>query len=136
MAKTRIVAGATWRQLTNKTGAASVIGTVVEASTAQDDAFTLAGVNAIDSFGVVAEAGIADGSECWVAVSGIAPVLLLDSTAATRDNWVSTSTTAGRADATSASPGSNTIHFRELGHCLQDVTAGVDKTARCLLHFN
>jgi hypothetical protein len=77
-----------------------------------------------------------------VAISGIADVLIEDGTAATRGNWVYTSDAqAGRANATLANPPGGGIpeldtHMREIGHCLQTVTAGNDKLARCLLHFN
>ena len=37
--------------------------------------------------GIVYEAGVADGSECWVTVAGIAEVLLVDSVATTR-SWI------------------------------------------------
>lgn len=138
MAKTRTVAGATWRQLTNKTGAASVLGTIIQASQTTDDAFEIAPTDGDEAFGVVAEAGIADGSECWYVTDGVAAILLEDSTAAAHGNWVRTgSTTAGRADATAGSPPGATVqHFQEIGHCVQDVTAGTDKTARCMVHFN
>ena len=65
-------------------------------------------------FGIVYEAGIADGSECWVVVSGIADVLLVDSVASTR-SWIaySSATTAGRIDTTATAPATIT-HFREI----------------------
>jgi hypothetical protein len=73
-----------------------------------------------------------------VVVSGIADVLLQDSTASTRGYWVRTSTTtAGRADATNADPpGLVVAHMSEIGHCLQSQIAGTNVLARCVLHFN
>ena len=53
-------------KLTNKTGAASVKGSIVSLSTETDNAFALAAIDASGVVGVVYEAGIADGAECWV----------------------------------------------------------------------
>jgi len=127
--------------LTNKTGSASVKGDLVEASASTDNAFAQAGVSDTHPIGVVYEAGVADGSECWVVVSGIAEVLLKDTTAATRGYWVMTSDTAGRADATLAAPPGGGIseldqHMREIGHCIESKTAGTDVLAKIVMHFN
>jgi len=62
-------------QLTNKTGAASVKGSIVSLSTSTDNAFKLSAVDASGVVGVVYEAGIADAAECWVVVKGIAETL-------------------------------------------------------------
>ena len=62
-------------KLTNKTGAASVKGSIVSLSTGTDNAFALAAIDASGVVGVVYEAGIADGAECWVVVKGIAETL-------------------------------------------------------------
>lgn len=129
-------------RLTNKTGSASVKGSLVEASSSVDNAFSLSGADDVDPIGVVYEDGIADGSECWVVIFGRAQILLQDSTAATRGYWVRTSTTTGgRADATlTAPPGAgipeHDIHFKEVGHCLESVTAGTDKLCWIMMHFN
>ena len=124
-------------RLTNKTGANSVKGTVVEADGAVDDAFELAPADATDAIGVVYEDGIADGAECWIVWGGIADVLLKDGTAATRHYWVMVSDVAGRADATSAvPPGAVLAHFREIGHCVESVGSGTDVLARIAVHFN
>jgi hypothetical protein len=122
---------------TNKTGALSVKGTIVKNSATTDNAFDVANTDAIDPTGVVYEGGVADGNECWVVVNGIAQVLLEDSTAATRDNWVRTSsTTAGRADATGSSPPSQIVHFQEVGHADESQSAGTDVLCRVSVHFN
>lgn len=123
--------------LLNKTGADSVRGTVVEASDTTDDAVKLCEASGDHPIGVVYTDGIADGGTVYVVVSGIADVLLKDSTAATRGYWVSTADVAGRADATNASPpGVVLSHFREIGHCIESKGAGSDVLARCVLHFN
>lgn len=128
-------------KLINKTGSASVKGSVISASSTLDGAFTLQ-ANEFDAMGIVYDNGIADGSSCWVVISGIAEVLLADSTASTRGYWVICSATDGRADATQPTPQPNntlnehTTHFKEIGHCIQTVTAGTNKLAKCIIHFN
>lgn len=128
-------------KMLNRTGTTSVKGSVVSASASYDDAFTLQS-NEFDAIGIVYEAGITDGNYCWVIVSGIAEVLLADSTASTRGNWVICHATDGRADATATTPLPNstlnehTTHFKEIGHCIQTVTAGTNKLAKCIIHFN
>lgn len=62
-------------KMTNKTGVASVKGSIVSLSTGTDNAFALSAVDASGVVGVVYEAGIADGAECWVVVKGIAETL-------------------------------------------------------------
>ena len=124
-------------KLTNKTGGASVKGTLVEADSTTDNAFELSEADCEEVIGVVYEDGVADGSECWVVVSGIAEVLLKNSTASTRGYWVASSDTVGRADATnSAPPGFVATHFQEIGHCLESQGADTDVLAKCMLHFN
>ncbi len=124
--------------LTNKTGANSVKGSIVEASSGTDKAFSLTGSNDFEPIGAVYLSGIADGSLCPVVVGGIADVLLEDSTASTRGYWARTSTTtAGRADITnSGAPGLVLPHFAEIGHCLESKASGTDVLARICMHFN
>lgn len=123
----------------NGTGAPSVKGDVVGPSTAADGRFILE-TNEFDAVGVVYESGIADGSPCWVVISGQADVLLEDGTASTRGNIAVSSDVDGRADCTIANPGSGLpaveTHFKEIGHCLQSVAAGTGKLCRIMLHFN
>jgi hypothetical protein len=129
-------------KLTNKTGAASVKGQVVMADTTTDNAFKTATADTPMPLGVVYDSGVADGSECWVVCQGIAEVLLKDSTASTRGYWVKMSDdTAGRVDATSASPPGGSVenvedHLSEVGHCLESKGSGTDVLAKVLLHFN
>lgn len=125
-------------KLTNKTGANTIQGQLVKADTATNDAVILAGIGDVECFGVFLEAGVADGAEAWVVVSGIADVAFDDNVAAVRGNWVATGVAAGYAR-TSASPAAAPNHFEEIGHCIENVTAGGAGThilARCVLHFN
>lgn len=118
-------------KLTNDTGLNTVKGQIVCASTATDDAFDTCGSNSDDAMGIVLEAGIGDGSEAWVAIGGIADVLI-DAGGCTHGDRVGTGATAGSADVIN-SP-SLALHFQEIGHVLQTrVGAGL---ARVDLHFN
>lgn len=120
-------------KLINKTGAPSVKGTVVIASTTTDGAFELAPSSSQYPIGIVYEAGIADGSDCLVVVAGIAEVLINDSQAATHGDWARVSTTVnGRARCTGFEAGN---HDLEIGHCIQSVGAGTNQLAKVVLHF-
>ena len=131
-------------KLTNKTGSNTIAGQLVQAGTATDDSFILSGVDETENIGVVLDSGIGDGSEAWIVNSGIADVAMKDNTAATRGNWVKASSEAGYADSTNATPPGGGIpeldeHMREIGNCIENVTAGGGGThilARCVLHFN
>jgi hypothetical protein len=129
-------------RLTNKTGSASVKGTVVIASATTDNAFNISAADELEAIGVVYESGIADGQECWVIIAGIAEVLLEDTTASTHGNWARTSITdVGRADITNAAApghgiGGADIHFHEIGHCIESKGAGTDVLAKIVMHFN
>ena len=83
--------------LTNKTGAASVRGTLVHCDETTDNAFSSQTAE-LDTMGAVYEDGIADGEECFVVVAGIGHFLLKDATEAIRGYWVQASDTDGRAD--------------------------------------
>jgi hypothetical protein len=124
-------------KLTNKTGAATVKGELVEASTTTDMAFAQSAVDSLEVIGVVYEAGVADGSEAWVwtGQGTVCQVLLEDGTAATRGYWVQAGGAVGRADATNATPpGAVLTHFYEIGHCLESKGSGTDVLARILFH--
>ena len=126
--------------LTNKTGLASVRGSVVEAGTL-DNSFSLCDTSSDHAFGAVYDSGIADGSECWVVVAGRCQVLLQNSTSATRRYWVrSSAVTAGRATANTAAPPGGAIgaidnHFAEIGHCIESKIAGTNVLAYIMMHF-
>ena len=122
-------------RLINNTGAPTVYGSIVAASTVIDMGFVLAPTDAVSPFGVVYEAGIADGEECFVITNGLAEVLLQDNHAPTRGDWVRTSsTTAGRAY-TEATPAAAPTHFQEIGHCLVSEGSGTDVLCVVNLHF-
>lgn len=122
----------------NDTGAPSVRGSLVEASSSVDQAVSLTqAAGDDDCLGAIYEDGVADGQPVWVVVAGMADVLLENGTSATRGYWAGTGATAGRADCTNANPpGLVDAHFTEIGHCVQSVGSGTDVLARCVLHFN
>lgn len=127
--------------LTNKTGANSVKGTIVIASAGTDNAFDIGAAAEPQPIGIVYEDGIADGSECWVVIYGVAQVLLKDTTASTHGNWVKSSDVGGRADATNAAPPGGGIpeldqHMGEIGHALETQGGGADVLCKTKLHFN
>ena len=121
-------------RLINKTGVASVKGSLVEPHT-NDFSFELTDADCKECFGVVYDNGIADGSKCLVITSGVAQVLLKDATASTTKNWVETADVAGRADATGASPAAAPQHFEEIGHCIETKAADTDVLCEIVLHF-
>ena len=127
--------------MTNKTGGNSIKGTIVEPSSGTDSAFETCTADGYDPIGIVYTDGIADGSECWVVMGGIAQILLKDATASTRKYWTRISAdTAGRADATIAAPAGSVVgeldqHMREVGHCIETKGADTNVLALFVLHF-
>lgn len=116
--------------LTNNTSVASVEGQVVEADDTDENSYKKADGSAVDAIGVVYNAGVADGSEVWIVIAGIAEVLL-DGGGCVHHDRLITSGTAGSADV------SNTpavgVHFQEIGHAIETVVgAGL---AKAVLHF-
>ncbi len=126
-------------QLTNKSGADSVVGKLVKADAATNDAVVLTGINDDECMGVFLDAGVPDGSEAWIVISGIADVLYDDNVAAVRENWVGTGQ-AGLARTQAAPPALGVAaHFEEIGHSIESVSAGGGGTfilGRCILQFN
>ena len=120
-------------KLTNKTGVASVAGQLVQASITADDAFAISGSASDDTMGVVLDAGVADGSEAWIVINGIAEVLMDSSGSARGDRIISSTTTSGSATVWNTG-GVVAEHFQEIGHCIETVS-GVG-LARCVIHFN
>jgi hypothetical protein len=127
-------------RLTNKTGGASVKGNCVTADDTQNNAVKLVPINVPNCIGVFLDSDIADGTEAWVVVSGIADVYFWGST--TRGHLARTGLTAdtgevaGQAlsEAIPSSPFASDKHFCEIGHVLETRTgAGL---AKCNLHFN
>jgi len=128
--------GGLYTTVLNKTGANSIKGTLVRASTTTDLAVDLLGISDQDCVGVVYDAGVADGSSIRMVVSGWADILVESGDTIQRDYWVgSPDTTAGRGHII-ASPGSVAQHFRECGHCFETKTNGGNTLARCMVHFN
>lgn len=124
-------------RMTNKTGVASVKGSLVRASAGTDNAFDDAPASSDEAIGVVYETGIADAAECWIVVAGIADVLLKDTTASTRGFWVGMSDVEGRADATGANPPAALPAFgTSIGHALESQGQGSDVICKCILQFN
>jgi hypothetical protein len=125
-------------KLTNKTGAASVKGSIIGPATGTDAAFILDDTG-FDPIGAVAEAGIADGAACWCwGVGSICQVLMKDSTAAVIGQVALADDVDGRTysiTVPSASPAA-AEHFREVGHFLESQDAGTDVLALAILHFN
>lgn len=131
-------------KLTNKTGATSVKGTLVDAHTSVASAFALVGVGGVDPCGIVYgdDAGeqVADAVECWVVVTGIAQVLFTGSTTlghfARMSIAADTGDAAGLAqsEAVPTSPFATDKHFQEIGHVIEAI--GAAGLAKCVLHFN
>lgn len=125
-------------KMINRTGHTSVKGEIVGPSTTADKEAIL-GASGLDSIGVVQEAGVVEGSEMWIWVSGsIAQVMMKDATAAVRGYVMLADDVDGRAYNIEV-PSSNPVqaeHFREIGHCLESKTGGTNVLALCSLHFN
>lgn len=122
-------------RLTNRTGGNTVKGTVVSLSSSYDNAVMSSPGDSRFPCGVMYENGVSDGSECWVVVYGRAQVLLKDGVAGVHGYWLGVSDTAGRADCIS-DPGSQTIHDREIGHCMESVSSGTNVLVYGILHYN
>jgi len=127
-------------KITNKTGGATTKGYIVTASDTTDRAFKLCAVNEPDIIGVIYEAGISDGSECWVWMNGsICQVYYIGNT--TREHFARNLVTAdggsaGQAisEALPTSPFATDKHFQEIGHLFESrIGAGLALTN---IHFN
>lgn len=127
--------GGTAIRVLNKTGGASVKGTVVAASTVTANAVMTNPIDGDMPIGVMYETGIADGQLCWVVTSGIADVLFKDTVAPILGGVIYSSSVAGRVDISSTVPAATT-HFKECGHSFEAKSAGANVLAKCVLHFN
>lgn len=123
----------------NKTGAASIKGYVVEPDSVVDGAVDLVSDGDIDPIGVIYNAGVADGSQVWVVVSGIAHVYY--GTAVTRATFSRVaisgdSVASGQAvnEALPTPPFATDKHFQEIGHPIESI--GSPGLALTVLHFN
>jgi len=127
-------------RMINKTGAASIKGSVVELEGTTDKGVELSGIGSPDPIGIIYDSGIADGDFVWVVVSGFAEVLY--STAVTRGTFArvpdsgDTSGTAGQAIAEPlpSPPFASDKHFQEIGHPAESI--GSPGLALTVLHFN
>lgn len=127
-------------KLTNKTGANSVKGDIVEPSDTTDRGFKLIPVGGIDPIGVVYETGIADGAECWIWLQGIVEVRYQAAT--TRDYFARVTVSADTDDAAGVaiaeplptSPFATDKHFQEIGHVMESI--GAAGLALTVIHFN
>jgi hypothetical protein len=122
-------------KLINRTGNVTKKGSVVESSPDYDTSFRLCS-NELNSFGVVAEDGIADGESVWIWVSGsTCKVLLKDSTSATRGHVALAADTDGRFISVAA-PVNDAAHWKQIGYVLESKNAGTDVLVLCNLIFN
>ena len=129
------VEGGIYSTLINATGAVSVKGTIVAASTTVDKAVSIAPVNSDMPMRIMYEDGVADGQPVKVVFAGCVEVLLKNGLAASRGFWCGVSDVAGRMYQRS-SPPSTTEHSREIGHCLESKASGTNVLALVDLHFN
>jgi len=127
-------------RFTNKTGVESIKGYCVTTSDGQNNAVKLVPVDVPNCVGIFYESGIADGSEAWVVISGIADVYFLGSTVrghlARTGLAADTGEVAGQAlsEEFPVSPFDVDKHFCEIGHVLETRTGtGLSKV---ILHFN
>jgi hypothetical protein len=123
----------------NRTGAASVKGTVCAVSTTTDRE-VIKQANEYDSICVVQEAGVAEGAEMWCWVNGsVCQVLFKDGIAPVRGDVAIAADTDGRANQF-ANPGGGLpgvdTHFKEIGHIMESKSSGTDVLALVCLHFN
>lgn len=121
--------------LINKTGANSVKGTIVIASTTTDNAVGIAPIGSDSPIGIILENGVADGLPVKVVVSGKAYVLLADGLPSTRGYWCEVSSTQAGRMSQLVNPSPST-HWAELGHSLESKTAGTNVLSLVVLHFN
>lgn len=129
----------------NRTGAASVKGTLVSASDAYNYSVRLTPVGGLDSVGVVYEDGIADGSYVWVVTGGRAQVRFGNATTLGYFARMSISTDSGYpaagfafCEAAPSTPFATDNHFREVGHVNEQISAPGTSGALawCFVHFN
>ena len=123
--------------LTNKTGAASVKGTIVQSHASIDDAVITASASSVSAIGVIYEDGVPDGSPVKVVVGGKAQVLLQNGTDAAGGNFCYVSSTPGRMDqGVLGVIISLLILAGGIGQSLQTFTGGTDKLCWVQLSFN
>lgn len=120
-------------RLTNKTGAASIRGTIVGVKAAVGNAFDLTAIDANYNLGVVDESGVADGAECWVVVSGIASVLMKNAATLGQQCRIPLNTDTGEvAGYAMAADQGATASVYKIGDILE--TKAADTLCKVLLH--
>ncbi len=117
--------------LTNKSGAVSVAGDVIQSHATIADAVIVADASATNVFGAFYESGIADGSSAWIVVAGKADIHM-DAGGCSVQDRIITSATAGRGDVSNAP--AVAVHFQEIGHAIE--AAAANANALCVIHFN
>lgn len=127
-------------KMINKTGAASVKGDVVHASSTTNNGVSLIVKDIPDPFGVIWSDGVPDGGYIYVVIAGIAEVNFIGDT--TRGYLARGFLTADAgyisgkalAEAVPSSPFATDKHFYEIGHVIESRTgAGL---AKIIMHFN
>ncbi len=123
------------QRYTNKTGAASVKGTAVEASASADNAVDIADVSDVEPIGFIYNSGIADGNDVWVVTNGKAQGLMENSSACVRGDWMGISDSAAGRLQCSTEPPATVKHDQECGHSVESVNAGTDVLVLLDIHF-
>lgn len=128
-------------KLKNKTGAASVKGTIVMGNpTVLANSCKLATLDAVSPVGVMYSAGVADGGDVWVVTAGKAYILTANAATASgymRTCWTGdTNAEAGKGywEQAPVKPSATDKHFSEIGHNLE-TTAGAGLVL-CEIHKN
>ncbi len=128
--------GGYYETFVNNTGAESIKGTIVVASSTANNGVSIAPAGSVMPIGVIYEDGVDNNAEVKVVVYGKAQVLLKNGEAATAGYWCGVSVdTAGRMYQVSTSP-STSEHNREIGHSLQSAVSGTNVLSLVQLHFN
>jgi len=127
--------GGLYETFINDTGAPSILGTIVVASSTVADAVSTAPISSMMPIGVIAEDGIANGSPVKVITYGKAYVLLKDGESATLGYWCGVSDVAGRMYQLSAVPVTPEYN-QEIGHSLNTTASGTDVLSLIQVHFN
>lgn len=125
-------------RMNNKTGATTVKGSLVAASTATTNSFVLQS-SEFDTFGIVYESGVADGSEAWIWVNGSIAQCLLKDTETTTMGYVAIAADTDGRFMSVAVPSANPVvaeHFKEIGHVLETKSSGTNVLCLVHLHFN
>jgi len=127
--------GGFYETFVNDTGALSVKGTIVTASSLVDNAVSIAPPFSNMPLGVIYDDGVASGSMVKVVVYGKAQVLLKNGESATRGYISLVSDTAGRmyqrADYVDEAE-----HSRQIGQSIETKASGSNVLSLVQLHFN